>query len=190
MSMLQKTTYALLSEESKAPLRAQIKAVHEYFYHGTTRARLASITQGGLDPEYEHHESEYFWERIEPEKALRYCTQAMLQTAFDTAEERARWRDSADATKLNPADIILLRVPAAALLEKSFGLDHAYLDDMTVKLQMGADGLLPPEKFLELFNGSGMISCYETLPHEVLQIYSGNFYDDRKMVKDDKFIPL
>ena len=187
---MRQTSYPLLSEESKSSIREQIKAAHEYFYHGTTRARLASITQGGLDPEHEHHESEYFWERIEPEKALRYCTKTMLQTAFETAEERARWRDSADATKLDPADIVLLRVPAAALLEKSFGLDHAYLDDMTVKLQMGADGLLPSEKFLELFNDSGMISCYEPLPREVLQIYSGSFYEDRTAVKDDKFISL
>jgi hypothetical protein len=182
--------YKLLSDDSKAAVRAQLKSAHAYFYHGTTKTRLAGIIAGGLDPEQEHHESEYFWERLEPDKALRYCTQSALITAHETAEERARWRDSADPTKLDPADIILLRVKAEALLNRSFGLDHAYLDDMTVKLEMGADGLLSAEKFLGLFNDGGMISCYEVIPREELQIYSGSFFDDRAAVKEDKFIPL
>jgi hypothetical protein len=65
------TTYNLLSSPAKTTLRAQITSAHAYFYHGTTRSRLASITQNGLDPAYEHDDSEYFWERVEPEKALR-----------------------------------------------------------------------------------------------------------------------
>jgi hypothetical protein len=184
------TTYTLLSDPTKADIRAQIKSAHAYFYHGTTKARLAGITQTGLDPEHEHHESEYFWERLEPEKALRYCTSATINVAHETAEERARWRDSADPTKLDPADIILLRVKAEALLDKSFGLDHAFLDDMIIKLAVGADGLLSADKFLELFNESGMISCYEAIPREELQIYSGSFFDDLAAIKEDKFIAL
>jgi hypothetical protein len=183
-------TYHLLSDAAKPALREQIKSAHAYFYHGTTKHCLAGIAQNGLDPACEHHESEYFWERLEPDKALRYCTKATLTAAYETAEERARWRDSSDPTRLDPADVILLRAPAEALLNKSFGLDHAFLDDMTVKLERGADGLLPPEKFLSLFNSSGMISCYEVLPREELQIYSGSFFDDRAAIKEDKFIPL
>ena len=183
------TDYKLLSDADKAAVREKIKPLHEYFYHGTTKGCLAGIKLHGLDPEYEHDDNEYFWERLEPARALRYCTKAELRSAHGAAEERARWRDSSDPSNLDTANVVLFRVKAENLLKKSFGLDHAFFDEQTIKRSMDANGLLLADTFIELFNGCGLISCYETIPAEELEIYSGSFYNDFAALKDT-FIPL
>jgi hypothetical protein len=182
--------YKLLSAEERVKVRELINTRHGYFFHGTTRSRLEGIRRQGLDPAFEHEESEYFWQRLEPDKAMRFCAKTQLKSACETAEERARWRDGADPSKFDPNDIVLLRVRAAALLEKSFGLDHAYIDAPTTQMALDANGMFPAEKFFELFDNSGMISCYDIILPPQLEIYTGSFYNEHAALKKELFSPL
>jgi hypothetical protein len=119
--------YTLLSDEDRPKVKERLLAAHEHFYHGTPAANLDSIRQHGLHPRFESEQSAYANRDWEPNAAIRYCTKNHSELALSAAGTRSHeWDQSAESRVTVSSEIVILRVKTAALLNRSFGLDHSF----------------------------------------------------------------
>jgi hypothetical protein len=152
-----------------------LAAEHQHFYHFTLDCyRLASIKKRGLDPRYESDESGYARRCREPGKAIRYCTKQSfgLKVGLNTANVRAGGCRT-DLRSAGNIRVVLLRTKALYLLDRSFGLDHSFGDidaEVDVTLEESKQTQLTADQFIQLVTQFGVISCYEIIRPDELDI--------------------
>jgi hypothetical protein len=85
-------TYPLLKDATKASLRETLQREHKFFYHFTLNSYLESIRNNGIDPNYEGIDSAYSERRLEPARAMRFCTKEELSLGYRTGMSLAAIR--------------------------------------------------------------------------------------------------
>lgn len=172
-----------MNDADRASIVEVLLRTHEFFYHFTLDTKLKSIKSSGLDPAWESEESAYA-ERVEP-KALRYCTPAGFEVGRSAANaRRSEWSDEMGMQVAGNSRVVLLRTPARILLERSFGLDYSYRDSIPRHLPDYRDGLITSTEFLQVVERAGVISCYDVIPPEHIEV------SRNRANADAEFIPL
>jgi hypothetical protein len=157
-------TYPLLKDATKASLRETLQREHDFFYHFTLDSRLESIRNSGIDPNYEGIDSAYPQRRLEPAKAMRFCTKEELLLGYRTALTRNSVFDDPQGIWTQGSEtVVLLRVKSKILLSREFGLDHSFVTEDELEPHL-SDGVLIESAFAEMVRKKGAISCYEPLP--------------------------
>jgi hypothetical protein len=169
------SVYPLLSTDGTAAVRQRLAAEHQHFYHFTLDCyRLASIKKRGLDPWYESDESGYARRNREPGKAIRYCTKQSCGVKVGLSTANVRARDCrTDLRSAANVQVVLLRTKATYLLDRSFGLDHSFGDidvAVDVKLEESKQPQLTADQFIQLVTQFGVISCYQIIRPDELEI--------------------
>jgi hypothetical protein len=156
--------YPLLQDATKASLRETLQREHEFFYHFTLESYLESIHDNGIDPNYEGIDSAYSQRRLEPARAMRFCTKEELSLGYRTALTRnSVFDDSQGIWTQGNETVVLLRVKSRILLSREFGLDHSFVTENELEPHLSG-GFLTESAFAEMVRKTGAISCYESLP--------------------------
>jgi hypothetical protein len=163
----------LLSSDEKAKVRKQLTAQHCFFYHGTPTMNLESIAAHGLDPDFESEDSRYPDRKYEPHRAMRFATLQGIQAAISAANARSAFQSiqgSSGGTSFG--GIVLLRVQADTLLDRSFGLDHSHavVADIVAEHLSAAKTQLSALDFLQIIDSVGVISCYERIAPDLIEV--------------------
>jgi hypothetical protein len=166
------TTYTPLSDEDRSKVKQRLLAVHEHLFHGTPAANLDSIRQHGLHPRFESVHSAYANRDREPGAAIRYCIKNHPELALSAAGNRSQeWDEAAEGWVPVSPEIAILRVKAAALLNRPFGLDHSFGEVAgEVEAVLKSRHRLTPDDFVGLVEKYGSISCYACIPPGELEI--------------------
>jgi hypothetical protein len=165
--MTAETYYPLLTEADVTAVREKLLHAHQHFFHFTLDMHVSSIVKSGIDPAREGEASKYGDRTREPAHAMRYCTQSGLDVGLRAAMTRNSYYDyAAEMWKERAGKIVLLRTPAAALLNRSFGLDLSFGDvKLAVTGLLGeTEEYLEPDDFIRLIDEFGVISSYEMIP--------------------------
>jgi hypothetical protein len=165
-------TYTLLSDQDRSKVKERLLAAHEHLFHGTPAANLDSIRQHGLHPRFESVHSAYANRDREPCVAIRYCTKNHPELALSAAGNRSQeWDEAVERWVSVSPEIVILRVKAAALLNRPFGLDHSFGEVAgEVESVLKSRHRLTPADFVGLVEKYGSLSCYECIPPEELEI--------------------
>lgn len=163
---------SILSEADKVAVRLRLGRPDQYFYHGTSRVRLDSIRQYGVDPRFESDESDYPHRDREPGKAMRYCTDSHLDLALLAAQNKSSRPD--EVVSCHPEDRLILRTKAASLLKRDFGLDFSHeVARRAAERILQSNQYLTPDEFIQIITYYGAISCYEAIPSDELEMCNG-----------------
>jgi hypothetical protein len=105
--------------------RVTLQREHEFFYHFTLDSYLESIRNNGIEPNYEGIDSAYSQRRLEPARAMRFCTKEELSLGYRTALTRnSVFDDSQGIWTQGNETVVLLRVKSRTLLSREFRLDY------------------------------------------------------------------
>jgi len=138
----------------------------QYFYHGTDTDCLESIEQIGLYPNQERSRSRYV-ERSEP-PAMRFSTsKEVVDLSVRAAIQKVHIDHPAGG-----AQPVLLRVGAASLLNRRFGLDRSHMMVMLdlKNLLVGKDCLTASE-FTSVAIRRGSLASYDLIPSDELEVF-------------------
>lgn len=139
---------------------------YSQFYHFSVDTNLENIMSIGLSPSYEDEQSSYCGREYEPNKALRYCTEANISGGKSAAERYTQFFDHAACIWMpSGAKLIQITVSAQSLLDRLYGLDFSNGPQASEMLyEIASKGLISPEFFLKSLQKHGCISCYEDIP--------------------------
>lgn len=164
--------YSLLSETDREQVCAALGAEHAHFYHATLKCHLNSIRQYGLHPRFEGEDSSYGHRQHEPDKALRYSSKAFPELALSAARTRAEvWNEALGIHVPNDGEVVVLRVAAASILRRSFGLDHSFGNvRIAAETALASKEHLTAADFIDIVRRFGAISCYDRVPPEEISL--------------------
>jgi hypothetical protein len=164
--------YPLLSSADADVVRKRLGADQEHFYHFTLDTNLQSIAAEGLHPRFVSPASQYAACR-EPAHAMRFCLRSSLPLGLSAANTRNQyWDDRAFLWLPKSSKVVLIRTPAASLLNRSFGLDHSFgdADHEVTRLLGDSRQQLTPDEFTGVVVTFGAISSYEPIPPSELEV--------------------
>lgn len=154
-------------------VRKQLVRDHQHFYHFTLDCHLPSLKTHGIHPQFESDDSTYGLRDREPLKAMRYFTKSShgLSVGLTAASTRASVWVRSDEMWVDNAQVILLRAEVNSLLDRSFGPDLSFGDvACETELMLGSRQHLCADEFIQLITKFGVISCYDAIPPDELEI--------------------